>query len=148
MSVNALPCTSENIFSMELWVAKVTLSFSDSSVNFSPWLTKSNTLNILLESHLPNFRSRPEKTAFSLTFPFESAKIYSRHCDAGVKIIGDFGTIDVVISLFKWCPQSVCNKRNVRKTFETVSARTLRIEKLRRRHEVWLLCFVHVKWNK
>lgn len=85
-----LPWTNENIFSMELCVANVTLNFSESSTNFSPTTTKSKTLYIRLVSHRPNFKSRPEKTAFSLALTLESAKTYSRHV-AGVRITGALG---------------------------------------------------------
>ena len=136
MSINFLPCTKENIFSIELCVAKVTFSFSESSAYFSPTTAKSKTLYIRRASQRPNWRSRPEKTGFSLALTLESAKTYSRHAVAGVKIIGAFGNDDdAPWSLL--CPQSdTCSKRRVRKTFETVKARTEMMLKFRRRHGV------------
>lgn len=87
-------------------------------------------------SHRPSLRSRPEKTAFSLALTLVSARTYSRHVVAGVKITGALGNSDVD----KWsllCPQSeTCSSRKVRKTFETVKATTLMMLKLRSRHEV------------
>lgn len=143
-----IPCTRENIFSMLLWVARVTFNFSDISVNFSPWITKSKTLYIRLWSHRPSLRSRPEKIAFSLTFP--SVMMYSRH-GGGVKIYGDLGTREAEGSLLTCPPQSEdWRSRKVRKTLETVNAKTLTIEKLRSRHggDCWerhKLCTVRIR---
>lgn len=138
LSTHYLPWTSEKIFSIELCVAKVTFNFSDKSEKRSPWIAKSNTLYILRWSHRPNFKLRPEKTAFSLMFPLLSDNTYSKHAVAGVRIEGALSIVDVGCwSLFKWCPQSDCNKRSVRKTFEMVKASTLTIEKFRRRHGVY-----------
>lgn len=121
---------------MELWVARVTFNFSESSANFSPTTAKSNTLYILLVSHRPSLRSSPEKTVFSLALMLESAMTYSRQVEAGVRMTGALGSSDVA----RWsllCPQSdTCSKRSVRKTFDTVKARTLIMLKFRRRHEV------------
>lgn len=130
-NIDDLPWTSEKIFSMLLWVARVTFTFSDISTNFSPNIAKSKTLYIRRWSHRPSFRSRSEKMVFSVTFP--SAMIYSRH-EGEVIIRGDLGTREVVCSFA--CPQSeVWRSRRVRNTLEIVNAKTLTIEKLRKRHD-------------
>jgi hypothetical protein len=90
MNANS-PWTSEKIFSIELCVASVTLSFSDNSANFSPTTAKSKTLYILRASQRPSLSSRPENTAFSLAFTLVSARTYSRQVAAGVRISDAFG---------------------------------------------------------
>lgn len=133
ISVTNSPWTSEKIFSILLCVANVTFSFSDISPNFSPIIAKSNTLYIRRWSQRPNWRFRLEKMAFSVTFP--SVKIYSRHGE-DEKVSEDLGTREEVdCSLLKCCPQSeVWRSLSVRNTLEIVSAKTLNIEKFRRRH--------------
>lgn len=138
------PCTREKIFSIELCVASVTFNLSDMSVYRSPWIAKSKILYIRRWSHRPNLRSKPENTAFSLTLPLLSERMYSRHV-AGVKMAGTRGFNEVVCSLFRWWPQSDCSKRNVRNTLEIVNASTEKIEKLRRRHGV---CLTRERRNK
>lgn len=113
----------------------MTLSFSESSPNLSPTTAKSNTLYIRLASQRPSLRSSPEKTALSLELTLESASTYSRHVVAGVRRFGVLGRRDVACSE-PWLQSDTCSSRRVRKTFDTVSAKTLMMLKFRSRHEV------------